>query len=578
MNKTFRGIGEDDRLKDSESRISQEKLNSTSPLLAVARTLLPFALLICILVSVLENPWLNPLIRAALFFVGIIGLILVARRFDRATQGHLVSLHGAVFSRLVYFLAGPFFVYLLFKAPYGIGYIFLSVWVICGLSNYFRWRFDSKNSVESGHASVLVWVRNIVEAIWLQFDLLLASIVRLFKLFLYSTVFILVGIYLMCRRIFVDPDPGRSRLTTTDPGMKSTLSVAHLSDLHFMGADAKLGLEGQSRNSELEGFLSGNKEELLSANLIAITGDITDTGFLDEWRFADNVLGNTLRDANKRPVVAMVPGNHDINVHLSFDKDVQDLRLAEKKLAWFGLGMFSLREVRLVRYLAFWDKWSSEKATVVTRDNKTVTGRVLLNSNCKLLNEFVDSDLPGKSRAREVEEVFNSTFPSVIKLEEARVCVYSINSNAATWHIFANSIGWFGVSQLIRLSKLLRHHPCGMGAIFLMHHHLKPGTRNLSHKSPDWRKRSEELFMITADAFLFRFILRYQLKKSALVLHGHTHYERAYNIGLHLALCAPSTGYGEESSKERSCLAYVHDLHVDSSGNISLINSKKLAA
>ena len=109
-----------------------------------------------------------------------------------------------------------------------------------------------------------------------------------------------------------------------------------------------------------------------------------------------------------------------------------------------------------------------------------------------------------------------------------------------------------------------------------MHHHLKPGTRNLLHESPSWRKRIEELFMITANAFLFKAILRFCLKQSALVLHGHTHFERKYHIGQHLALCAPSTGYGEASKKQPSCLAYVHDLHVDTDGNISLIKSTTL--
>jgi 3',5'-cyclic AMP phosphodiesterase CpdA len=97
-------------------------------------------------------------------------------------------------------------------------------------------------------------------------------------------------------------------LTTREPTVKKSLSIAHLSDLHLTATDGRRRKEDRARgmNANL-GRLFGHNS-IREADLVLITGDISDRGELAAW----NVLWSAVRQADlDLGKVLVIPGNHD---------------------------------------------------------------------------------------------------------------------------------------------------------------------------------------------------------------------------------------------------------------------------
>ena len=87
--------------------------------------------------------------------------------------------------------------------------------------------------------------------------------------------------------------------------------IAHLSDLHLTASD------DEKRKARIFGSLSGmneafrkiiKSETISQANLIIITGDVTDRGDVESWK----VFWKAIAEAGLSEKVLIVPGNHDL--------------------------------------------------------------------------------------------------------------------------------------------------------------------------------------------------------------------------------------------------------------------------
>lgn len=92
----------------------------------------------------------------------------------------------------------------------------------------------------------------------------------------------------------------------------SSFRIAHLSDLHLTAKDGAARTE-----PKLFGQLGGMNEafrrivlspKIQAADLVLVTGDVTDRGELDSWR----VFWDAINAAKLRDKVLVVPGNHDV--------------------------------------------------------------------------------------------------------------------------------------------------------------------------------------------------------------------------------------------------------------------------
>jgi 3',5'-cyclic AMP phosphodiesterase CpdA len=603
MRTTFRRIGEKDYLIDNKFRLSANELDKVTILSSILKSVLALLLVSSFVVD--PNIWLAPLMGhlalQMLLLIFVFGSCYwIARQYEKDIRGEWVPLHAAVYPRLVYF-AMPLFLVRIFSSSlpgrYG-ALIFLGLGCLGGIRDLLLRFFEqdvgsagltlsSTQPIRSSlgrlwqrvRAAVersLRFVGEILSAFWLQIVLFLSAVQACVIFVAYSLV-TLGAIVMVCfNKMMNRSDRGIHRVNDKERYRRFTL--AHLSDLHFMGPRTNLGLEGQNRNAETSAFFARNAGLLSGVDVVAVTGDITDTGFVDEWVEADRAFGIISRASKEnehRPKFAFVPGNHDINVFASFDSSVKDLQKYDKKLTLFALGKYSNRQLRLIRYLAFWDKWSAADSTFLDKRGHLSRASTHLDAIGEKLNRYANSSKQKTVTGSYVEHNFDRMFPSSIEVAEKAV-IYTLDSNARTWHIIANSYGMFGLAQLYRLWRMLSLHPKNHAAVFLLHHHIRPGTKKVSYKNSSWRKRLEEFAMVTVDAFLFRMIVQSKLQQSALVFHGHTHFERQYMFGRHSVICAPSSGYGEGSQANRENIAYIYEVFIDESGSAAANQIHKL--
>jgi 3',5'-cyclic AMP phosphodiesterase CpdA len=109
--------------------------------------------------------------------------------------------------------------------------------------------------------------------------------------------------------------------------------IAHLSDLHLTASD-----NHSRRNPRIFSSLKGMNEAfrniiksrpIRDANLIIVTGDITDRGDIESWVY----FWNQIKAAGLSDRVMVVPGNHDVcclGARLSFTKKAYRQRDLEK--------------------------------------------------------------------------------------------------------------------------------------------------------------------------------------------------------------------------------------------------------
>lgn len=360
------------------------------------------------------------------------------------------------------------------------------------------------------------------------------------------------GILIACKENFhllraplLKRKPLIERRQLDEKGAPNCFSIAHLSDIHLTGGEDTA--EGQKSPDDKFAAICCHRE-LLEADLVIATGDITDTGHPREWKiFFDCV----------RPEIfgklILVPGNHDVAVVDRGLTRVEDV------------DAFS-RTQRLVRMIAAIEKVQGSRATIIDHNKKACRLSAFLAPYVERMNEFMQSP-PALRRSawdseldmapQTVEEclasaktdfvihgIWHTIFPMAVESSISKVFVVVLNSNNLSYSMFNNAFGSAGskidgFDRLYQLQNRLRN----AHLVYAVHHHLiqPPQVQTLP-----CRQRFQSRFMVMADsAYLYQAIAR-EPGRSTVVFHGHHHIHYIARLDARVDLVgAPSSGFGD---------------------------------
>jgi predicted phosphodiesterase len=336
--------------------------------------------------------------------------------------------------------------------------------------------------------------------------------------------------------------------------------VAHLSDLHIVGERygyrMEAGTAGPRGNRSIRTALRKLRAIHASTPLdrFFLTGDITDAGTRAEWaEFIDLVRG--CPELRRR--LALVPGNHDINI-------VDRTNPGRLDLPW-SAGQ-SLRKLRVVLAL---DTLAGDRVHVVDH----VSGRCGLplrdflrqGRRADLLRQLAShGTINGR---REMTKVWEAIFPLVEPPAPGDPYgVILLNSNARSHFSLTNAIGVIGPLQLKALRLILQNtrHPW----LILLHHQVVEYPRI----SVTLRERIG-LALINAPDLVAALAPH---SRRVIVLHGHRHRDWIGVCG-NIVLCsAPSTSLGADGVESYRGSFHVHQLSNVAGDGIQLIATERV--
>ncbi|MCU1279016.1 MAG: metallophosphoesterase [bacterium] len=326
------------------------------------------------------------------------------------------------------------------------------------------------------------------------------------------------------------------------------LRIAHLSDLHVNEGDSVRMVERAhpGGNRQLDRVLDA--PPLGDADVILVTGDVTDRGTAASWRNFLDALDE--RELSER--VVLVPGNHDIAFvdHIVRKRALRLDRFAIVQLSnllkfgeAFAETMGGQRGVCFIdgEPRSYLDAWSeAEKAVrpLVAALPTTPVPPMTLGGWWRERHAFFDYvDKIEAARAKLLE-----LFPVAIPLSEHDSVIFVLNSvSRVSRHPALNAIGRIGRAQYKRLDRLARQFPQRIKLV-AVHHHL---VRRGEEQSARFLLRLFAKFTVLGDSRpLVKFCIRWGVRA---VLNGHRHlsYQLRLPSGTVL-LAAPSSTLGDE--------------------------------
>ncbi len=326
------------------------------------------------------------------------------------------------------------------------------------------------------------------------------------------------------------------------------LRIAHLSDLHVNEGDTVRMVERAhpGGNRQLDRVLDA--PPLGDADVILVTGDVTDRGTAASWRaFLDAV---DERELGAR--IILVPGNHDIAFvdHIVRRRALRLDRFAIVQLSnllkfceAFAETMGGQRGVCLVggeprSYLDAWAEAEQAVRPLVAALPTTPVPPLSVRHWWRERHAFFDYvEKIEAARARLLE-----LFPVAVPLADRDAVVCVLNSvSRVSRHPALNAIGRIGRAQYKRLDRLARQMPQRLKLV-AVHHHL---VRRGEEQSAAFVHRLFAKFTVLGDAGpLVKFCVRYGVRA---VFNGH----RPLSYPLRLPsgtvlLAAPSSTLGDE--------------------------------
>lgn len=326
------------------------------------------------------------------------------------------------------------------------------------------------------------------------------------------------------------------------------LRVAHLSDLHVNeGASVRMVERAHpGGNRQLDRVLDA--PPLGDADVILVTGDVTDRGTAASWRaFADAVEERELADR-----LILVPGNHDIAFvdhivrrrALRLDRfGIVQLGNLVKFCEAFAETLGGQKGVSFVggqprSYLDAWNEAEQAVRPLVAALPTTPVPPLSLGGWWHERHAFFDYvDKIEAARARLLE-----LFPIAVPLADKDAVIFVLNSvSRVSRHPALNAIGRIGRAQYKRLDRLARQLPQRLKLV-AVHHHL---VRRGEEQSVGFMTRLFAKFTVLGDSRpLVKFCIRWGVRA---VLNGHRHlsYQLRLPSGTVL-LAAPSSTLGDE--------------------------------
>ncbi len=336
------------------------------------------------------------------------------------------------------------------------------------------------------------------------------------------------------------------------------LRIAHLSDLHVTEGDRVRLVERRrpGGTAALSALLAS--PELKSADLVLITGDVTDRGTAKAWRvFLDLVARAGLSDK-----VVLVPGNHDLAL-LDPWSGLRDWRGT-----WWRNDRFGL--VQLANLLKFCEAFASTGggrrgqvlaggAPVPYAEAWSAVEREVRPLVAELPTQPVPRQRLGRgffarrARLRAYEARIAGArgrllalFPVAVPLPEHDGVLFVLNScTPISRHPATNGLGWVGRPQYRRLGQLAGFFPQALKLVGL-HHHVVRRSEELSHRLVH---RIVAKFTVLGDARpLVRFCRAHKVRA---VFNGHRHLSYKLRLpGGTVLIAAPSSTLGDDLARD----------------------------
>ena len=322
------------------------------------------------------------------------------------------------------------------------------------------------------------------------------------------------------------------------------ISVAHMSDLHFVATDDEWRLESgiepeltlRRGNARLRALFKRFVNREKSPEVVFITGDLTDSGRRTEWLAFLRAL-RILRQEKK--MIVAIPGNHDVNISDRFNPGRVDS----------PDGTFRLfRTLRMLKALAIIHR----KNAVLIDDqgaSRVDGGRpmTLQRFITKEISEDAKSLLskPWCTRTRvKLQDKVDEVFPIFVLIDKKRnIGAILINSCAATHLSITNAFGYLGQRQLIKLRKFLKEH--SNWSFFVLLHHdicLFEGIKST---------RGDDAATVLANRGELLLILR-KYRNRLVVLHGHRHIDANGEIAEIQVFSARSASLGGHDDSKKA--------------------------
>jgi 3',5'-cyclic AMP phosphodiesterase CpdA len=256
------------------------------------------------------------------------------------------------------------------------------------------------------------------------------------------------------------------------------------------------------------------RPELRQADVVLITGDVTDRGTAGSWqRFREIITRADLADR-----VVLVPGNHDLSLIDPFG------HWRDPAAHWRRNDRFGI--VQLANLLKFCESFAwtgGGRQGSVLRDGRPVA--------------YAEA---WRECEREVRLL--ALFPVAVTIPGRDGVVFVLNScTPVARHPATNALGRVGRNQYRRLDRLAAFFPQSI-KLLALHHHV---VRRLEERSHDLVDRIVAKFTVLGDAPpLVRFCRRHGIRA---VLNGHRHlsYQLRLPSGTVL-IAAPSSTIGDE--------------------------------
>jgi calcineurin-like phosphoesterase family protein len=326
------------------------------------------------------------------------------------------------------------------------------------------------------------------------------------------------------------------------------LRIAHLSDLHVNeGATVRMVERAHpGGNRQLERVLDA--PPLSDADVILVTGDVTDRGTAASWRaFLDAIEERELAGR-----IVLVPGNHDI-AYVDHIVRKRALRLDRfgivqlgnllKFCEAFAETLGGQRGVVWIdgaprSYLDAWHEAEQAVRPLVAELPTTPVPPLTLRRWWRERHAFFDYvEKIDSARARLLE-----LFPVAVPMQERDTVIFILNSvSRVSRHPALNAIGRIGRAQYRRLDRLARQFSQRIRLVGV-HHHL---VRRGEEQSARFMTRLFAKFTVLGDSRpLVKFCIRWGVRA---VLNGHRHlsYQLRLPSGTVL-LAAPSSTLGDE--------------------------------
>ncbi len=341
---------------------------------------------------------------------------------------------------------------------------------------------------------------------------------------------------------------GRPPVFLDAPPADPVLRLAHLSDLHVVESESVRLVERAhpGGNSLLPLLFDAASES--EAELLLLTGDITDRGTSLSWRcFLDAVEERGLSER-----ILLVPGNHDLAFVDTEGAWRQDrfgivqlanlLKFCEAFAATAGgLHGSVLHNGRVRAWSESWAEVERNVRPLIASLPSTTVPPLTLRHYFRQRRPFADY----VKKIEDAREQLFRLFPVAVPAGRDAV-VFVVNScTGPQLHPATNALGHVGAAQYKRLEKLTASFPQSLSLV-AVHHHV---VRRHEELSTSLRVRFLARFTVLADAApLVRFCKKHGVRA---VFNGHRHL--SYKLRLEngtVLLAAPSSTLGDELARD----------------------------